>query len=286
MSKPQMRPMGKFISFTQVDKRCGYALKFYRERIPATQRSISLIYGAAVGAGIQYQVTHSDSTAELAAEAGLKALRQEIKTSKLPGGLPIRWDDPPRLTQSGRPYRIEQSRIPNQEVAEGYLKANVKAWVEKFGRLRAAATEEKAEIPLSRPAGWVIVGYLDIRTTDGGLIDTKTAAEPWDEQKTEEAKPQLHYYQAWHRLKFGEPPAWTQFHILIKGSTEIQVIDVPYDARAVNRWLEHRVRTNIAAIEANAFVPNTSGWWHSERFCDYWHVCPLGAAARPESNDA
>src|SRR5262249_45965547 len=104
-------------------------------------------------------------------------------------------------------------------------------------------------------------------------------------EKVREAASQLHYYQGWYRLTFGEPPAWTQFHVMVKGSTEIQVVDVPYDPKAVNRWLEHRVRTNIAAIEANAFVPNTSGWWCSERFCDFWNVCPLGAEAHPERNE-
>lgn len=277
--------MGKYISFSQVDKHCGYALKFHRERVPATQRGVALIYGTAVGEGIQHHVTHEGSTAETAIDAGLAALRKEIKAASLPGGLPIQWDDPPRLTQSGRPYANERHRIPSQEVAESMLKAHVRTWVERFGHLRAAKVEEKCEVKLTRPAGWVLTGYLDIRTTDGGLIDTKTASEPWDEQKIEAGTPQLRYYQAWYRRKFGESPAWTQFHVMVKGSIDIQVIDVPYDTVAVNRWLEHVVRTNIAAIEANAYVPRTDGWWHSERFCDFWHVCPLGAAAHPESSE-
>jgi hypothetical protein len=277
--------MGKYISFSQVDKHCGYQLRYYRERVPATRRSISLVYGAAVGEGIQYHVTHPKSTPELAIAAGLKALHTELKESKRPGGLAIAWDDPPRLTQGGRPYKSELHRIPNQAVAEGMLKAHVRSWIERFGHLRAAAVEEKCEIALTRPAGWIITGYLDIRTVDDGLIDTKTAAEPWDDEKVRASAPQLRYYQAWYRRTYGQPPAWTQFHVLIKGTTDIQVIDVPYDAAAINRWLEHVVRTNIAAIEAGAFVPNTAGYWHSERFCDYWHICPLGAAAHLEATE-
>lgn len=271
----------KYISFSQVSKPCGYQLMYHRQRLPATQRGISLIYGTAVGVGIQHQVTHDDSTAEYAIAAGLKALRTEIKASKLPGGLAIRWDDPPRLTQGGRPYANERHKLPNQRVAEAMLRAQVRAWVERFGHLRAAAVEERCEVALSRPEGWTITGYLDIRTVDEGLIDTKTASEAWDSKKIEAYAPQLRYYQAWYRRQFGGPPKWTQFHVLIKGSTEVQVIDVPYDAAAVNRWLEHVVRTNIAAIEADAFVPRTDGWWCSERFCDYWHICPLGAEAHP-----
>lgn len=275
-SSRSARPMGKYISFSQVDKHCGYQLRFYRERVPATRRGIALVYGSAVGEGIQHHATTEGSTADTAIAAGLAALRKEIKTSTLP----VQWDDPPRLTQAGRPYANERHRIPSQEVAEKMLSAHVRAWVERFGHLRAAKVEERCEIKLTRPAGWVLTGYLDIRTTDGGLIDTKTASEPWDEDKIAAGAPQLRYYQAWYRRKFGEPPAWTQFHVMVKGSVEIQVIDVPYDAAAVNRWLEHVVRTNIAAIEASAYVPRTDGWWHSERFCDFWHVCPLGAAAQ------
>lgn len=60
----------------------------------------------------------------------------------------------------------------------------------------------------------------------------------------------------------------------------IQVISVDYDAEAVETLMRYRVEPTIRAIEQNIYPPNTSGWWCTAKFCDYWHVCPLGELAR------
>lgn len=64
----------------------------------------------------------------------------------------------------------------------------------------------------------------------------------------------------------------------------IQAIPVDYDPAAVEDLMRYRVQPTIDAIVAweagREPLANTNGWWCSARFCAYWELCPLGAAAR------
>ena len=136
------------------------------------------------------------------------------------------------------------------------------------------------------------------------VLDLKTAADPWDvEGKELEKLEQAVLYQYARVLEDGRPPDLFAYHVIPHtglqlrtltfeatndvdvmadgfDASAIQVIPVEYDEEVIERVLEHRLAPTIRAIEADALVPNTSGWWHSEKFCDYWEACPLGAAAR------
>lgn len=80
--------------------------------------------------------------------------------------------------------------------------------------------------------------------------------------------------------EFGHAPSYFHFHVLTKGTTDVQVLEVPYDTGAINRYLEHVLRPTIEDIEAGVYLPNTNGWHCSSRYCAWYEtVCPLGAAA-------
>jgi hypothetical protein len=300
------------ISWTQVSQKCLRALGYYREGAPLGPPSIALLQGRAVHAGIEHHLEHGDPVA--AVEAAHVALDFGIEEA---GGLDgVAWEEPPRLTKSssdwplGRPYSGDEGNMPDLLVARTLTRLQVEAWIARFPALRVTqrpngsiGLERKERFDLED--GWSMPVVYDVEPDEGGLIDIKVSRQPWDIAGKElDRVEQLRLYTHAKLILDGELPEFVVYHVLPRSSVEvgieepgerggrpavvmtgydagaIQIIEIDYDPAAVVRVLKHRVAPTIAAIEANAWVPNTSGWWCSRKFCDYWDLCPFGAAAR------
>lgn len=297
------------ISYSQASQKCGYALRFYRQRAPKGPRSIGLVVGDAVHAGIQYHLAFADvrervdddgvihhvDPVDVACLNAQQELDFQIERDY------VRWDEPHRLTRAGQVYTSDRGRIPSYEFARAVVAHEVRAWCARFPALRSEAVERPVRLDIGQ--GWTLTGRLDVEA-EGGVIDIKTSTDAWDVTGREfERLEQAQLYQYARLLEDGAPPAFFVFHVIPHSGLRfemladdngqpaevapvdydpeaIQVIEVAYDEAAVERAIEHRVAPQVRTIEADAYVPNTSGWWHDPKWCSYWEICPLGAAAR------
>jgi hypothetical protein len=271
------------VSHSQIANHCGYQLKFHRERAPRGPRGIQLVYGIAVHAGIEHEVRHHHGP-DAAFDVALRTLREQVQQLTRPSGRGLRWEDRPRLTKKGEPFKADTGRLGDLASCERMAEIHVRAWIARFGEVEIRSVEETIRIQLRRPEGWEIECRLDMIAAGDLILDVKTASEEWDRKLIEAKAPQAHLYMAAFRQRYEKPPAGFEFHVLPKGSAEVQVVEVAYSPAAINRVLEHLVRPNIAAIEAGVYVPRTDGWWCGPRFCDFWQTCPLGAVAHGDES--
>lgn len=304
-------PVG-YLSFSAATQKCGYQLWFYRLekdhefgkhlgrkhhlcrlclQAPEAPQAVALVYGNAVHAAIERLAQDGDlETAMRFGHADLDERHRETfqvwTESGEPAGRPIRWDDQPRLTKHRRPYRGDEGRVPDLATGHRFLDQQVPAWERRFRGLRASAAEEHVQVPLWGPLeGWLLTCYLDLPTSEGGLVDLKTSKERWKNEQIDEKLDQAHLYQLAYRHRYGHLPEYFAFHVGVRGSTDWQVIDVPFDPVAADRMLEHTLMPAARTIETESYQPNRSGYWHSERYCDWWGICPLGKAARGASQE-
>jgi hypothetical protein len=288
---PRRRLVMDHVSWSQMSKPCPVQLKGQREHWAKGPTGIALLYGRAGHAGIEYHLTTQEGS-EAAVEIALSVFAEELGEAEQGSG--VRWDDPPRLTQAGQPYRGDEGRIPDLDVAYAGLTLQVGSWVEQFGSLRALAPD--GGLPLERPItvpldaygfpAWELEARLDVLTDEGGVVDLKFAKE-WKPDEIDDKLDQGHLYHLAYEAAFGHPAEYLTFHNGIKGTAEWRPLTVEYCPAEIRRVLEHLVAPTIRMIEANAYTPNRSTPFpHSEKWCEFWHSCPFGAAASRDGRAA
>lgn len=307
------------VSFSQVSKPCGYQVLMDQlvyahgrgdhedgppmrlcrrcQGLPEPARNISALFGDAFEAGVAWQLQH-DCGPDAALEVARQTLRdqvyeawadrriergEEVEVLKSGG---VSFNDPPDIRNDGKPWANQVHKMPTLLEAERNLELGVSAWVNQFGRMRATAFQREAIIPLAGEfEGWRIKCKLDFLTEEApgerGFVDTKASgSQSWSKQDLDDKLDQLHIYHLAHEVLTGARASYGFFHLLHTGTDRLEVIEVPYDAEAIHAVLEDVVYPFIRAKEAGHFYPNKRGWWHSERYCDHWEVCPHGGRAR------
>lgn len=262
----------------------------------------------------------------------------------------MRWDKPPKFTNPnrdwpmGRPYRGDEGNMLTPDAARILTQLQVTAWIERFGELTVTplatcpkcgaqcedtivcqtpdcgtslvAIERKEYLPLDLFGipGWEMTVVYDVQPDEGGMIDIKVSASPWDIEFDDRGNPiggkhfdkidQALLYQLAVEELHGAAPEFFVFHNLPRSAVRyrverplwgddqprvtftgydasaIQTIRTPYSRQAALDFILFKVKPRVEAIEAGIWIPNTDGWWCSEAFCDYWNICPLGAARR------
>tara|TARA_B100000287_G_C20494078_1_gene726288 strand:+ start:97 stop:861 length:765 start_codon:yes stop_codon:yes gene_type:complete len=126
---------------------------------------------------------------------------------------------------------------------------------------------------------------LVLRGPDGWtrIVDHKTAKKKWQRGKeTHRKTPQPGFYigaikellQDDNVTFVYDIASWQgDFQRLDAHRTDVQIEAVKSKARAT-----------ALVLEGNAFMPNTTSFLCTERFCDYWYQCPYGEAL--EGNDS
>lgn len=136
-------------------------------------------------------------------------------------------------------------------------------------------------------ADWAFLGYLDLETASGSIVDLKVKGKALS-QADADASLQASAYLLGRRTEarsgWGKPADRFEFHVmknLVKGPkvdlVETYRTDVQLDAfyaRLLNVAREIAWRAEFD--EWGFAVPGS--WWCSERFCRNWHACPGGGA--------
>jgi len=194
---------------------------------------------------------------------------------------PVKWDD--RLRRGKK-----DAALTDAVVAEKMLYRHLEAWHKDHAEeeFKLLSTEKTIWVDLNRPAGWRINCRLDtVIEIDGAKVirDFKTASKLWDQAKFRSHSAQGQLYMAAEAKDTGVIPDRFEFHIFVKGTDDIQILTLDFDAAAINRYIEYQVRPTIRAIEAEAFVANRDWWGCSSKWCPYWNHC---AAIPPEEKTA
>jgi len=144
--------------------------------------------------------------------------------------------------------------------------------------IRPNLVEHKMSFELPSNAGtFKIFGVIDLLETGGILSDWKTTKKVSAFAKADTT--QFYGYSVWINQETGDPITKARKIFLIRGKKpkwEIVNYDVTEPNRESFRYLAARVWESVVA---GVFLPNTGGWWHSEKFCSFWNACPMGAPA-------
>lgn len=131
------------------------------------------------------------------------------------------------------------------------------------------AVEKKFEVPI---AGTVLMGFIDLITADGKIIDHKVVSKTPPENKIQEDI-QLTAYAMGFRYLFDQLPAEVQLNFMIRNKVPKLV------ERTAKRGEEDIIRficlaEGVAkAIRAGIFYPSPEYLMCSPKTCGYWEEC-------------
>lgn len=141
------------------------------------------------------------------------------------------------------------------------------------------------EVPFTEPwlNGWKAHGTIDlvVQTPEGFIVldDHKTAKKPWNRTKDNARhNNQGSWYTYWWWVTSGQMPnfCWSimtyagQFERRYATRNRSEILAVIKKAEQIARLVD--------ATGGVDLPPNTDGWWCSEKFCDFWDLCPYGSA--------
>lgn len=131
------------------------------------------------------------------------------------------------------------------------------------------AVEKKFEVPV---AGTVLLGYIDLITADGKIIDHKVVSKTPPENKVREDI-QLTAYAMGYREMFGAMPVEVQLNFMVRNKVPKLV------ERTANREEEDIKRFIrlaegvVKAIRAGIYYPNPDNFMCSPKACGFWEDC-------------
>lgn len=159
-------------------------------------------------------------------------------------------DDPARAKDDG----VALLRLHHEEVAR---------------HLVPAAVERRVEIPL---AGTVLLGFIDLETRDGLIVDHKTVSRTPPEGKAQEDI-QLSAYALAYLCAHQTLPAGVRLDFLVRAKQpKIVTRSAARTMRDVERFA--KLASGVAAaIRADVFYPNPDNFMCSPGACGYWEEC-------------
>jgi hypothetical protein len=122
-----------------------------------------------------------------------------------------------------------------------------------------------------------VIGFIDMITQDGHVIDFKTAGRKWTQDRADNDLQPTFYLAALNKLGLVELPATFRYMIFTKTKNpEVQVIDTTRTAADVLA-LYALVKEVWDAIEMGVYVPSGIGNWKcSSNYCEFWNLCEGG----------
>jgi hypothetical protein len=142
----------------------------------------------------------------------------------------------------------------------------------------AVEREARARFP---GAEWTFVGYIDLETDGGDVVDYKLGERHVDRRRpTTDPQPRAYMLL---RLLEGEPAKRFVFHSLRRGkigedADRFRPMPVEFTPLQLDNFQRRvaRVAREIArAVESGDFATSTQGWWCGER-CPHFARCPAG----------
>lgn len=131
------------------------------------------------------------------------------------------------------------------------------------------AVEHKFEVQI---AGTTLLGYIDLITTDGLIIDHKVVSRTPAENAADEDI-QLSGYALGYRHLYGSLPQGVQFNYLVRNKVPKLVARTAKREEKDLARFERIVEGAIKAIDAGIFYPNPGNILCSSSACGYWDLC-------------
>lgn len=149
--------------------------------------------------------------------------------------------------------------------------------------VRPVAVQEKLLVTpsakvLSRP----LIGIVDVRTVEGGILDVK-AKKAALREGDEHSDLQLTAYAALSQAVHGVAPKYVGFDIVYGGRGKRIASERRLSTRTREdvRALVDNFRATIQSIEAGSFPPTGMNTWAcSEEACTFWQECPFVRGVR------
>jgi hypothetical protein len=163
------------------------------------------------------------------------------------------------------------------DMFNAYQQWDPKAW-------EVVATEAEWFLPLH--GEWVIKGAIDLvlrSKLDGQihLADHKTAGKAWPKDKgnpRKDVQPSLYTY-AWWQLTGERPAGWSYDVMTYKGNFERRYYDITDAHMTLALQKSSDVAVLLERMPLSCLPANPSSNLCSEKYCDFWNVCPFGAAS-------
>lgn len=228
------------------------------EKLPAW-RGEALVRGSAFHASIRQTMEQRMKTGEHMDFRALRDLYAAELDRELEGG-EMRWD------QGG-----------NRDAAIDQDWTGLTTYLEGPGRdVSPAALEQRFEIDFDN-ADWMLVGYIDIITEDGSIIDLKRHTGSCGKEGEADKSPQLTCYALGHEALRGFlPPSLALHHIGVGYKTKPQVRTKVQPTTRTEADIDRFLRTASAIVEAmntGAVFPNESSFYCGAERCPYWGPC-------------
>ncbi len=134
-----------------------------------------------------------------------------------------------------------------------------------------AAVERRVEIPMEKENTYLL-GFIDLETADGLIVDHKTVSRTPPEDKAAEDI-QLSAYALAYRRAHGKMPNGVRLDFLVRNKT-VKIV-----TRSANRTEADLIRFwklakgVVKAIQAEVFYPNPDNFMCSPSACGYWEEC-------------
>jgi hypothetical protein len=117
---------------------------------------------------------------------------------------------------------------------------------------------------------------IDHATRDGDVVDVKTMGKPM-RVGAEHLDEQLTLYYPSHKAMTGRYPKRVSFIVVHQHGNQPAFIDRRYSTRNsedVKSIIETLKVADAGIRDGNRMPTSFDNWWCSEKFCDYWMVCP------------
>jgi len=160
---------------------------------------------------------------------------------------------------------VEKAREETRALAQFTLK-------EVLPSMKPVAVEQKFDFDISMEDGdsFKIYGVVDL-VEAAGFTDWKTAKKAPKRERFPDI--QMACYGEWWKREHGPGPAQGRKIALIRGRKPHMEI-VPFTIQDRHReWFLRTAREVWKMCRADAFVPNTSGWWCQPGWCSFYDGC-------------
>ena len=138
--------------------------------------------------------------------------------------------------------------------------------------------EHESRLGLGEDFPFDLLGYIDVITTDGWIRDNKSRSQKrgFPSQKDVDGDVQLGIYALLYRAEFQKREGGLALDVCVKHGPSappgVRIVETTRTAAQV-QWVLGLVEQMARAITAEAYVPNPTGWWCAERWCEFWKSC-------------
>jgi hypothetical protein len=184
------------------------------------------------------------------------------------------WDDAIKESEEKKSFcgwKWDEDDSPEKGLRD--IPGMVKMWHgEILPKLKPTLVEHGFNFELDSKCGpFKIYGFLDLMEESGLLTDWKTANGSVS-ANAKKLDLQFPGYSWFAREYTKQEVTQCRKVFLVRGRNRIE--QVPYTVDQRHRdWFARVAAAVWQSIEADSFIPNTSGWWCAENWCSFWQGC-------------